>query len=217
MSQSGRRCASSGTWTAAHDASRTPVPDLPGAVVTDPVLSRDGRSVLLAVEGPTRPRELWRLDTNALTWSRVTGVPELPDVPLVEPTLERFAARDGLELTGWLSRAVEPTDPSADADPSTRSVPPGPRAALVHLHGGPESQERPTFSPQHQALAAAGVTVFAPNIRGSSGSGHEFVHADDLALRWNALADVVDCARYLVANGYAERSRVAVEGRSYGG
>ncbi|MBK0297487.1 prolyl oligopeptidase family serine peptidase, partial [Bacillus sp. S34] len=65
--------------------------------------------------------------------------------------------------------------------------------------------------------AAAGITVFAPNIRGSSGYGRDFVHADDLALRWNALADVVDCARFLVSNGYADRSRVAVEGRSYGG
>lgn len=200
-----------------HDASRTPVPDLPGAVVTDPVLSRDGRSVILAVEGPTRPRELWRLDTNALTWSRVTDVPALPHVPLVEPTLERFAARDGLEITGWLYRAVEPTASATEADDATGAVPPGPRAALVHLHGGPESQERPTFSPQHQALAAAGVTVFAPNIRGSSGYGRDFVHADDLGLRWNALADVVDCARWLVSNGFAERSRVAVEGRSYGG
>ncbi|MBA8989336.1 dipeptidyl aminopeptidase/acylaminoacyl peptidase [Curtobacterium pusillum] len=200
-----------------HDASRTPVPDLPGYVVTDPVLSRDGRSVILAVEGPTRPRELWRLDTNALTWSRVTDVPVLPGETLVEPTLERFAARDGLEITGWLYRAVEPTTPSTQHDGETGAVPPGPRTALVHLHGGPESQERPTFSPQHQALAAAGITVFAPNIRGSSGYGHDFVHADDLGLRWNALADVVDCARFLVSNGYADRSRVAVEGRSYGG
>ncbi|MFJ3384685.1 MULTISPECIES: S9 family peptidase [unclassified Curtobacterium] len=182
-----------------HSASRTPVPDLPGYVVTDPVLSRDGRSVILTVEGPTRPRELWRLDTNELTWSRVTDVPTLPHATLVEPTLERFAARDGLELTGWLYRASVPG------------------AAMVHLHGGPESQERPTFSPQHQALAAAGITVFAPNIRGSSGYGTEFVHADDLGLRWNALADVVDCARWLVANGLADRERVAVEGRSYGG
>ncbi|GAA3341531.1 alpha/beta fold hydrolase [Curtobacterium pusillum] len=200
-----------------HDASRTPVPDLPGYVVTDPVLSRDGRSVILAVEGPTRPRELWRLDTNALTWSRVTDVPVLPGETLVEPTLERFAARDGLEITGWLYRAAEPTIPSTQRDGETGAVPPFPRTALVHLHGGPESQERPTFSPQHQALAAAGITVFAPNIRGSSGYGHDFVHADDLGLRWNALADVVDCARFLVSNGYADRSRVAVEGRSYGG
>jgi dipeptidyl aminopeptidase/acylaminoacyl peptidase len=184
-----------------HASERTSVPDLPGHVVTNPVLSRDGRSVILTVEGPTRPRELWRLDTNALTWSRVTDVPVLPDAALVEPTLEEFRARDGLLLTGWLYRAAGDV--------------PGP--ALVHLHGGPESQERPTFSPQHQALAAAGITVFAPNIRGSSGFGRTFVHADDRALRWDALADVVDCARWLADTGVADPARIAVEGRSYGG
>ncbi|KQO65334.1 peptidase S9 [Curtobacterium sp. Leaf261] len=201
-----------------HSASRTPVPDVPGLVVTDPVLSRDGRSVLLAAESPTHPRELWRLDTNERTWSRVTDVPTLPDVPLVEPTLERFRARDGLELSGWLYRAAPSAGPSADG--STGTVPPGSPSggpAMLHLHGGPESQERPAFSAQHQALVAAGITVFAPNIRGSSGFGRTFVHADDLALRWDALADVVDCAGYLVTIGVADPDRIAVEGRSYGG
>ena len=50
---------------------------------------------------------------------------------------------------------------------------------MLSLHGGPEAQERPVFTPQHQVLAAAGITVFAPNIRGSSGYGRTFVHADD--------------------------------------
>lgn len=198
----------------------SPVPGLPGQVVTHPVLSRDGRSVLATVEGPTRPRALWRLDTAALTWTRVTDGPALPD-GLVEPTLETFTARDGLTLTGWLYPAVS----SGSAGPSGSAVSSGSGvagagsggAALIHLHGGPESQERPTFSAQHQALAAAGITVFAPNIRGSSGFGKEFVHADDLELRWSALADVVDAAHHLVARGLADAARIAVEGRSYGG
>ncbi|WP_204249204.1 S9 family peptidase [Frondihabitans sp. PAMC 28766] len=88
---------------------------------------------------------------------------------------------------------------------------------MVHLHGGPESQERPTFSAQHQALVAAGITVFAPNIRGSSGFGTAFVHADDRELRWNALADVVDSAAFLGSSGVADPARIGVTGRSYGG
>ncbi|ROQ40746.1 dipeptidyl aminopeptidase/acylaminoacyl peptidase [Frondihabitans sp. PhB188] len=180
---------------------RTRVDGLPGQVVTNPVISRDGRSVLLTVEGPLRPRALWRLDTSTHAWSPVTDGPELPE-GLVEPTLETLTARDGLTLTGWLYRAA-----SGD----------GPPAAMIHLHGGPESQERPAFSPQHQALVAAGITVFAPNIRGSSGFGSEFVHADDLALRWNAHADIVDCRDWLLAQELAVASTVAVEGRSYGG
>jgi dipeptidyl aminopeptidase/acylaminoacyl peptidase len=178
----------------------TPVPGLPGLVASTPVLSRDWSSVILGVEGPERPRELWHLDTGTHTWTRVTDGPPMSDRPLVVPTLERFPARDGLPLTGWLYRATEPTG-----------------AAVLSLHGGPEAQEQPTFDPHHQALAAAGITVFAPNIRGSSGFGREFVHADDLHGRYDAFADVLACADHLVSLGVADKDRIAVTGRSYGG
>ena len=92
---------------------------------------------------------------------------------------------------------------------------PGP--ALLHLHGGPEAQERPTFSAQHQAIAAAGITVFAPNVRGSSGFGRTFVHADDGEGRWGSIADVIAARDHLVATGVAAADRVGVTGRSYGG
>ncbi|MGY1593890.1 S9 family peptidase [Geodermatophilus sp. SYSU D00708] len=182
---------------------RTPITGLPGLVAADPVLSRDGSSVVLGVQGPTRPRELWHLDTTTHAWTRVTSAPPLPKRRLVVPTLETFAGRDGLPLTGWLYRAP------------SRLKAPGPVA--LYLHGGPEGQERPTFEPEHQALAAAGITVFAPNIRGSSGFGREFVHADDVHLRYDAFADVLAAADHVVAAGIAESDRIAVTGRSYGG
>ncbi|MCS5736019.1 S9 family peptidase [Herbiconiux daphne] len=208
-----------------HTRRFEPVPGLPGAVATSPVLSRDGSSVLLAVEGPQRPRELWRLDTAGFGWTRVTAVPELPAVRLVVPTLERYRSRDGLEITGWLYRVPETVDShtAEGADPATgpwtlpMAAPHHPGPAMLHLHGGPESQERPTFSPQHQALAAAGITVFAPNVRGSSGFGREFVHADDVHKRRGAFDDVVAAAAFLVELGVADADRIAVTGRSYGG
>lgn len=188
--------------TATHE--RTPITGMPGQVAADPVLSRDGSSVVLGVEGPTRPRELWHVDVLTGAWSRITQAPDLPSEQLVEPELVHFAARDGLPLTGWLYR---PATGAAAA--------PGP--AALWLHGGPEAQERPTFNPQHQALAAAGVAVLAPNIRGSSGFGREFVHADDVEKRWDAFADVLAAADHLVDTGVAATGRVAVTGRSYGG
>jgi dipeptidyl aminopeptidase/acylaminoacyl peptidase len=177
---------------------RRGVPGLPGLVASSPVLSRDGASVLLAVEGPERPRELWRLDVRSAHWNRVTQVPDLPGARLVVPTLETFTGEDGLPMSGWLYAAADPA------------------AGVVHLHGGPESQERPTFQPQHQALAAAGVSVFAPNVRGSSGFGREFVHADDLDRRYAVFGDVVAARDVLVRSG-APADRVVVTGRSYGG
>ncbi|PVZ94948.1 S9 family peptidase [Amnibacterium flavum] len=188
---------------------RTPVPALPGYVATHPVLSRDGRSVVLSIEGPERPRELWHLDTESLSWTRISEVPELPDAVLVQPTLETFTGHDGLPLTGWLYRP--PANDSDDGAPAVHG------AAMLHLHGGPEAQERPTFSAQHQAVVAAGITVFAPNVRGSSGFGREFVHADDIEKRYDAFADVVSAAEHLVATGVADPNRIAVTGRSYGG
>jgi dipeptidyl aminopeptidase/acylaminoacyl peptidase len=181
---------------------RTPIAGLPGLVAADPVLSRDGSSVVLGVQGPERPRELWHLDTTTHAWTRVTSAPPLPQRALVVPTLETFTGRDGLPLTGWLYRVAGNT---------------GPGPAALSLHGGPEAQERPTFDPQHQALAAAGVTVFAPNIRGSSGFGRDFVHADDLNRRYDAFSDVLACAEHLVHTGIADAARIAVTGRSYGG
>ena len=126
----------------------------------------------------------------------------LPEQPLVSPELISYRAHDGLELTGWLYRVPGQLEP-------------GP--AMLSLHGGPEAQERPVFSPQHQAMVAAGIAVLAPNIRGSSGLGRAFVHADDLHGRRDAFEDVITSTEVLIRLGVAERDRIAITGRSYGG
>jgi dipeptidyl aminopeptidase/acylaminoacyl peptidase len=146
---------------------------------------------------------VWSLDVATDIWSAATArspVP-LPD-GLVEPELVTFPARDGLELSGWLYRVPGRTEP-------------GP--AMLSLHGGPEAQERPTYHPQHQAMLAAGISVFAPNIRGSSGFGRTFVRADDVNGRRDAFDDVIACAQWLIGAGVADPRRLAVTGRSYGG
>lgn len=135
-------------------------PGLDGLVVSGALLSRDGSTAVMSIEGPRRPRELWSLDTARMVWTRATDVPSLPEVALVAPTLQFFHGRDGLPLTGWLYRVPGRFEP-------------GP--VMLSLHGGPETQERPVFSPQHQAMVDAGISVFAPNIRGSSGYGRAFV------------------------------------------
>ena len=186
------------TWT---DESR-PIPGVPGLVVSGALLSRNGSTAVLAVEGPERPRELWSLEVATFSWSLATDVPALPNRALVRPTLATFSARDGLRLSGWLYRP-----------PGRLSAGP----AMISLHGGPEAQERPTFNPQHQAMSEAGITVLAPNIRGSSGFGRAFVHADDVHGRLDAFDDVLACRDFLVAIGVADAGRIAVTGRSYGG
>jgi dipeptidyl aminopeptidase/acylaminoacyl peptidase len=62
-----------------------------------------------------------------------------------------------------------------------------------------------------------GIVVFAPNIRGSSGFGRSFVHADDRYGRVDAIADVAMSSAWLAAQRIADPARIAVSGRSYGG
>jgi dipeptidyl aminopeptidase/acylaminoacyl peptidase len=93
----------------------------------------------------------------------------------------------------------------------------GPNRTIVSFHGGPEGQERPDYSPVAQALVAAGFTVFAPNVRGSGGSGRFFVTADDGPAREASFDDVRTTVEELVAAGIAEPGGIGAHGWSYGG
>jgi dipeptidyl aminopeptidase/acylaminoacyl peptidase len=179
-----------------------PIPQVPGDVVTGAAFTRDGAALLVAAEGPTVTPRLSRLgfDTAEVT-------PLLPALPgdgeaFVAPTLHEFAAEDGLTLSGWLFRPRGAL---------------GPLPTLLWLHGGPEAQERPTFQPLFQALLAEGISVFAPNVRGSIGYGRSFAAADDLDRRFVAITDVRAAVDFLVSTGLADGGRVGVSGRSYGG
>ncbi len=176
---------------------------LPEPVAHGGSFSQDGQLLAMTLEGPTHPRAVHVLDIAHGNWRRVTSQPSSWQAPAATPTLERLKTRDGLELTGWLYSAA-----------SERG---GRPAAVIHLHGGPEAQERPGYNPLFQALAAAGIAVFAPNVRGSSGFGRAFMEADNRERRWGAIADVAACAEFLFERELATPSTLACAGRSYGG
>jgi dipeptidyl aminopeptidase/acylaminoacyl peptidase len=177
---------------------------VPGTVVSSTTLARDGSCAVISAEGPLQPRSLWCLDLEDPRSSHWSPLQELGQIPeLVEPSMRCFESHDGLALMGWL---YEGRTDGACA-----------RGTVLVLHGGPEAQERPGFHPEHQILAASGFNVFAPNIRGSSGFGRVFEHADDRYGRNDAIDDVASCADHLLASGLAEPGRIAVAGRSYGG
>lgn len=180
-----------------------PAPPAAGEVFAEPAFSADGGTVCFTAQGPVQPRMVW-------SWELATGrlVPVGDDLTDgadsgdgVAPQLCDVHVPDGLTVSGWLYRPAGV----------------GPWPTVLSLHGGPEAQERPGWNPLFQDLVAAGMAVFAPNVRGSSGFGRSFLTADNLAGRYGAIADVADCARYLVATGVAEPGRIACIGRSYGG
>jgi dipeptidyl aminopeptidase/acylaminoacyl peptidase len=59
--------------------------------------------------------------------------------------------------------------------------------------------------------------VLAPNIRGSSGFGKQYMHMDDYKKRPDAIKDAAWAADYLKSTGYIAPNKIAVMGGSYGG
>ena len=73
------------------------------------------------------------------------------------------------------------------------------------------------FAPMIQYLVNEGLTVVAPNVRGSTGYGKNYHHLDDVEKRLDSVHDAACLAEHLVKEGLAEKDRIAVMGGSYGG
>jgi dipeptidyl aminopeptidase/acylaminoacyl peptidase len=139
-----------------------------------------------------------------LTPHPVTRLPlgGLDPATFVAPREERVTVRDGL------------TVPALVFSPSGAR---GPQPAVWIVHGGPEGQSRPVFDPVTQFLVACGITVIKPNVRGSTGYGRTYEHADDVERRLDSVDDLADLVRQFVRLGLADPERQAVMGASYGG
>lgn len=223
------------------DAPRTIVcPTLPAVVAKSPSLTSDGCLLALEVSGFEFPPRVVLYDVVNKRWTGDTNVhrnindnseadsPALiadPEPmrttsgpvdaegraviagtgsPTVIPELHTFPARDGVELSGWLFRGA-----------GTTPGEPGP--IMIHLHGGPEGQSRPSYNNVLRWVSEAGISVFAPNVRGSAGNGRWFSHADDRYGRFAGIDDVEDCLDYCIAQRIADPAKAIIAGRSYGG
>ncbi|MGO1948153.1 MAG: alpha/beta hydrolase family protein [Mycobacteriaceae bacterium] len=191
---------------------------LPGMVASGLSMTGDGSTLALTVESPDVAKSVHIVDCRTGEVTELTGAgggrtgdTDWSDLPLLgagqQPQLLHFAARDGVELSGWLYRGAVP-----EFEPAG-----GPRPVLLHFHGGPEGQSRPEHHDVLREVIDAGVTVFTPNVRGSFGSGRRFMHADNRYGRFAGINDLEDCVNFLVSMGIADADRMAISGRSYGG
>ncbi len=184
-----------------------PGPKLPGEIVSSFTLSEDATHLAMTISGATLPNDVWVYDRKSDRLTQVTRSPH-PGVDLstlVSPQLVNFQSYDGLELSGWLYRPHHAAGGAAA----------GP--IVLSFHGGPEGQERPRFRSTYQALLSQGISVFAPNVRGSAGFGKRFVNLDNGALRFNGIRDIKACVDYVIDSGVADPKRIGVMGGSYGG
>jgi dipeptidyl aminopeptidase/acylaminoacyl peptidase len=186
------------------------LPRLPDADNTSfGATSPDGSFTTFSIDGARQPRQSyvhdWRTG-KTIAWT-APNTPEL-DVPhFAVPTLESFPARDGTKIPMFVRR------------PESCIKSPKPCPVIVVFHGGPEGQSTAGFNGGAQLFVDAGFIRVDPNVRGSSGYGRAWLHADDGAKRLNVITDIEDVAKYVrtafAVGGVAPK--IGIYGGSYGG
>lgn len=181
-----------------------PGQDLTAGIIEGLVWSRDGTQLAFSYNAAHDPSDVWIWDRSTASVRRVTQSSRagLPAAAFTTPTVIEYPTFDERKIPAFLYLPQG----------KQRDLP-----VVVHVHGGPEGQARPSFNPVIQYLVHCGYAVLAPNVRGSTGYGNEYQHLDDVHRRLDAVADLKHAALWLHESRTAHVERIAVMGGSYGG
>ena len=173
---------------------------LPAYIVSS---TDDGALALVLSWSGGNPGDFFLFDTQALRAERLLSRQEwLDPVAAAEVKPVRIAARDGLQLDGFLTRA-------RGAD--------GKQPLVVMPHGGPFGEfDALGHDADAQLLAKAGYAVLQVNFRGSGNRGRAFREAG--ARQWGRAMqdDLTDATRWAIEQSIADPERICLVGASYG-
>ncbi|WP_247729446.1 S9 family peptidase [Halovivax limisalsi] len=189
-----------------------PEPDLPGGVAGGVSFDPDAERFACTATGDTTNANVWVVDVETGDAERWTDAPTagIPRETFDESELVHVESFDELAVPGFLTL---PQGANEDARTSAEDGAP----VIVDIHGGPESQRRPSFSGVKQYFLDRGYAYFEPNVRGSSGYGTEYASLDDAENRMDSVADVAACVEWLSDQAAVDPDRIACMGGSYGG
>jgi dipeptidyl aminopeptidase/acylaminoacyl peptidase len=179
----------------------------PGREIAFQSSTNDYSKFLIAVHGDKYAAEAWYFDAEKRELiHQYTPRPELKEVEEYLAPMQsiRYASSDGLEIPAYLT---------VPAGVEAKNLP-----VVVLVHGGPKGpRDTWGYSATVQFLANRGYAVLQPNFRASGGYGKKFLNAGDL--QWGKLMqdDITWGVKHLIAEGIADKDRVAIMGGSYGG
>lgn len=129
--------------------------------------------------------------------------PWLKEENMAEMKPIQYTSRDGLTIHGYLTlpKGVDP-----------KNLP-----TVIHPHGGPWARDGWGFDPEVEFLANRGYAVLQMNFRGSTGYGRKFWESSFKQWGRTMQDDVSDGVKWLIKEGIADSTRVAIYGGSYGG
>ena len=179
-------------------------PELPAGLISAVDFDETGERLAFTFSSATSSGDVWVYqmtsgDLRQWTQSELGGLN--PDT-FVEPRLVEYDTFDGMQIPAWVYLPPGP----------------GPHPVIVYIHGGPEGQYRPGFSSTFQYwVNELGAAVIAPNVRGSSGYGKDYLLLDNGRKRKDSVRDIGALLDWIAARSDLDEDRIVVYGGSYGG
>ena len=196
--------------TVVNVASRTEsLPPLPDGQIGRIGFDRTGKKLALSLESAQSPRDVFvlELERNALVRYTKSEAGPVDPLQFVAAELVRYPTFDR-------ERGKFREVPAFVFRPRT----PGPHPVYIDIHGGPESQYTPAFSPFTQFLVRElGFAVIAPNVRGSTGYGKTYMNLDNGEDREDSVKDIGALLVWIGLQKDLDAKNVFVAGGSYGG
>ncbi|HXD32643.1 MAG TPA: S9 family peptidase [Pyrinomonadaceae bacterium] len=183
--------------------------------ILDPVfasnlqVTADGNSLVFASSSLGAPPEVFRANSDG------TGLTSLSTTNNQQISRANLTKEEEVWWTGAVNKKIHGyiVKPS-NFDPS-KTYP-----LIVLIHGGPQGAWNNSWSYRWnpQVFANAGYVVFAPNPRGSTGYGQQFVN--EISGDWGgkAYVDIMNgVADVIGRNKFIDKNRIGAAGASYGG
>lgn len=176
--------------------------DKPVDIIHQIDIAKSGTIYLLGVSA-TLPSNIFQLkegnDWIQLTNNNVLGVSRQQ---MVEPDVITYESFDGMEIEALLFRAKPEFDNGH---------------TIFWPHGGPQAAERKSYRSMFQSFLNRGYSIFAPNFRGSTGYGSEFVKLVEQDWGHGPRLDCVAGIEWLFEQNITSPEKLFLVGGSYGG
>jgi len=182
-----------------------PDPDVPDGVAGGVSFDDAAERFALTVTADAENTNVYVIDVETGAAERWTcaSTAGIPPETFVESEPLRYESFDDREIPAFYATPAE--------------TPEGETPVIVDVHGGPESQRRPSFSSLKQYFLAHGYAVLEPNVRGSTGYGRAYTHLDDVEKRMDSVADLEAAVEWLTDRPEVDPDRIVAKGGSYDG
>ncbi len=188
----------------------TAVTKLPGTLSASS-FSKDRKHMVVSYEDFATPADIYVSKLGSSPITSLEKAVRLTDAnPWVREELQlvqgenlHWNSKGGMEIEGIFVPALNHSG--------------GKMPLILDVHGGPAAYTRNDYRPDFQILAGLGYAILAPNARGSTGYGDEFVRALMGEVGDGEFIDQMTGVDYVIANKNIDPDHMGIRGWSWGG